>query len=261
MTGNPLRVLIVAPSLGILGGQAVQAARLVERLRQEPELQIQFLPVNPRLPGVLRQLQKIKYVRTIVTELLYIISLIAYVPGFDVLHVFSASYMSFILAPAPAILIGKLFGKKVLLNYRSGEAEDHLTRWKASSRYLIGMVDEVVVPSGFLVEVFSRFGFQARPIFNFVDTALFRFRKRNSLRPIFLSNRNFEAHYNVACVLKAFAIIQQKFADAELTVAGDGPQRLELRDLAETLSLRNVKFVGLVPQEKSPRRTPQPIFI
>ena len=47
-----LRVLIVAPSLDILGGQAVQAARLMTRLHDEPSLEIGFLPINPRLPGL-----------------------------------------------------------------------------------------------------------------------------------------------------------------------------------------------------------------
>ncbi len=51
-----LRVLIVAPSFDILGGQSVQAARLLDRLRQESGLAVGFLPVNPRLPGVLRKL-------------------------------------------------------------------------------------------------------------------------------------------------------------------------------------------------------------
>jgi hypothetical protein len=49
-----LRILMIGPSLDILGGQAVQAVRLLERLREEPSLEVDFLPINPRLPGVLR---------------------------------------------------------------------------------------------------------------------------------------------------------------------------------------------------------------
>ena len=37
-----MRVLIVAPSFGILGGQSVQAARLLERLSKEPSLEVGF---------------------------------------------------------------------------------------------------------------------------------------------------------------------------------------------------------------------------
>src|SRR5918992_2811342 len=107
---DKVRVLIVAPSLRILGGQAVQAKYLLEHLRQEPSFQISFLPHNPRLPGPLRLLQSIKYVRTIVTSLIYCLALALRIPKHDVIHIFSASYFSFLLAPTPAILIAKLFG-------------------------------------------------------------------------------------------------------------------------------------------------------
>ena len=67
---HPIKVLIVAASMDIVGGQAVQAVRLIEHLKQEPFVTVDFLPVNPRLPGVLRRLQSIKYVRTITTSIL-----------------------------------------------------------------------------------------------------------------------------------------------------------------------------------------------
>jgi glycosyltransferase involved in cell wall biosynthesis len=247
---KPLRVLIVAPSLGILGGQAVQAARLLARLREEPSLEVSFLPINPRWPGVLGKLQEVKYVRTVLTSLLYWTNLLARVRRYDVTHVFSASYSSFVLAPTPAILAARLYGKKVLLNYRSGEALDHLKRWRRSALPTIRLVDEVVVPSGYLVDVFARFGIHARSIFNFVDSARFRFRERKPLRPVFLSNRNFEPLYNVGCILRAFAIVQRRFPEASLTLAGDGSQRVELERLASELDLRRTEFVGRVAPEE-----------
>jgi hypothetical protein len=84
----PLRILVVAPSFDILGGQAVQAARLISRLREVPFFEVGFVAINPRLPGVLRNLQAIKYLRTVVTSLLYVATLLLRVPKFDVIHVF-----------------------------------------------------------------------------------------------------------------------------------------------------------------------------
>ncbi len=249
---SPLRILIVAPSLDILGGQAVQATRLLARLGEEASLEVGFLPVNPRLPGVLRKLQAIKYVRTVVTSLMYVATLLLRVRAYDVVHIFSASYFSFVLAPTPAILIAKLYGKKSVLNYRSGEAEDHLRRWSRTAIPSIRLVDEIAVPSGYLVDVFARFGLHARAIFNFVDTSHFRFRERRPLRPVFLSNRNLEPLYNVGCVLRAFALIQRRFSDARLTVAGDGSQRGELERLARELKLRHVEFIGRVAPARMP---------
>ena len=247
---QPLRILIVAPSFDILGGQAVQAARLLEHLRAETSLHVDFLPINPRLPGVLRKLQAIKYVRTVVTSLLYCATLLARLRQYDVIHIFSASYFSFVLAPTPAILVAKLYGKKIVLNYHSGEAEDHLARWRRTAIPTIRLTDEVVVPSDYLVRVFARFGLHARAIFNTIETATFRFQERRPLRPLFLSNRNLEAHYGVDRVLRAFAIIQQSCPDASLTVAGDGSQRRLLEQLARELNLHNVKFTGQIGHEK-----------
>lgn len=245
-----VRVLIVAPSLGILGGQAVQAARLLARFQTEPSLEVSFLPINPRLPGLLGKLQGVKYVRTVLTSVAYIASLLARVRGFDVIHIFSASYSSFVIAPTPAILVAKLYGKKIVLNYRSGEAEDHLTRWRRTAIPTIRLVDEVAVPSGYLVDVFARFNLHARSIYNFVETDRFRFRRRKPLRPVFLSNRNLEPLYNVGCILRAFAIVQRRFPAAALTVAGDGSQRAELEQLARELGLRNTEFIGRVEQAR-----------
>jgi glycosyltransferase involved in cell wall biosynthesis len=242
---RPIRVCIVAPSLSILGGQAVAAQRLLERLRMVPGLEVDFLPHDPRTNALLRQLQRVKYVRTVATSIAYVESLLRRLPQYDVVHVFSASYWSFLLAPTPAILIGKWLGKRVVVNYRSGEAEDHLTRWPTAVSTL-QRADAVATPSGYLVDVFARFGVRAESIANFVDPGAVRHRRRDVLRPVFLSNRNFQGLYNVPCVLRAFALIQARRPDARLIVVGNGPERERVHALARELALRNVDFVGAV---------------
>src|SRR5213594_88811 len=245
-----IRVCLVAPSLDILGGQAVQAARLQRGLRHTPSVAVGFVPINPRLPGLLRLLQRVRYVRTIVTSVRYVWSLLRCLDDYDVVHVFSASYFSFLLAPTPAVLLARWYGKRVILNYRSGEAKDHLQRWGRTAIPVLTLADALVVPSGYLVDVFARFGLSASAIANIVDLNQFQFRERKPLRPVFLSNRNFEPHYNVACVLRAFARIQRRYPDARLIVAGDGSQRRRLLRLARELCLNNVEFVGRVSQDR-----------
>ena len=241
--------MIVAASLDILGGQAVQAERLVRHLQQEPSVEVSFLPINPRLPGKLRELQAIKYVRTLTTSILYIVNLLREVRKFDVIHIFSASYLSFLIAPTPAIFISKLYGKKIVLNYHSGEAEDHLRRWRRSTIPILNLCDAIAVPSDYLVRVFASFGLKATAIYNIIEVDQFAFRERTPLRPIFLSNRNLEAHYGVDCVLRAFALIQEKVPDAVLTIVGDGSQRQSLEKLKTELALRQTSFTGRVEHE------------
>lgn len=246
---HKVRVLIIAPSLRILGGQAVQAKYLLNNLRDESGFEVSFLPHNPRLPGPLGFLQSIKYVRTIVTSFIYCLTLILRIPQHDVIHIFSASYFSFLLAPTPAILISKWYGKKTILNYHSGQAEDHL-RSSRTAIPILKMADELVVPSQYLVEIFRKFGVHATAVANLIDFGKFKFCERRPLLPRFLTNRNLYPLYNVACVLRAFGIIQHTFPDATLKIVGDGQQRLVLKDLAQELKLRNIEFLGSVPPDK-----------
>ena len=97
----------------------------------------------------------IKYLRTIVTQLSYWPLLFRELRRADVVHVFSASYSSFLLAPLPAMLIAKLFGRPVILNYHSGEAPDHLRRSALARHVMRNWVDLNVVPSAFLRDVLA----------------------------------------------------------------------------------------------------------
>jgi glycosyltransferase involved in cell wall biosynthesis len=250
-TNKRLRVLLVAPSLDIIGGQSRQAVRLMEGLGREPDLEISFLPHNPRLPGILRSLQSIKYVRTVMTTLYYIVLLLWRVRKYDIIHIFCASYYSYSLSAIPALAISRLYGRKSILNYRSGEAEDHLENWRTAVPTL-RWADDIVVPSGYLVDVFARYGLRARAIHNIVELDRFTYRERNPLRPVFLTSRLLEPLYNVPCVLRAFAIIQETYPDARLTIAADGFLRRDLEALARDLKLRKAEFIGFVKFDDMP---------
>src|SRR5688572_2532180 len=106
-----IRVAIVAPSLRILGGQAVQADRLLRAWRDDPNVHAWLVPHNPLPAPWLRGTLDVKYLRTVVTELTYGPLLIRELARADVVHVFSASYTSFLLAPLPAILVARMLGR------------------------------------------------------------------------------------------------------------------------------------------------------
>jgi glycosyltransferase involved in cell wall biosynthesis len=240
-----IKVAVVAPSLRILGGQAVQAHRLLSAWRGDPDIDAWLVPVNPAPPALLGFAHRIKYVRTIVNELIYLPLLVRELARADVVHVFSASYSSFLLAPLPAMLVARGLNKPVVLNYRSGEAPDHLRR-SAVARLALKRVDANVVPSRFLVDVFCGFGIEASVVPNIVDVERFRFRAREPLKPRLLSTRNFEPLYNIPATIRAFKIVQDQWPDASLTLVGGGRQEAELRALVAQLDLRNVRFVGRV---------------
>src|SRR3954463_11238397 len=243
-----LNIAIVAPSMGILGGQAIQASRLLRSWRDDPDIYAWLVPINPIPPGPLAGAVKIKYLRTVATQLTYWPLLLKELRKADVVHVFSASYFSFLLAPLPAVLIARLLGKPVVMNYRSGEAPDHLKR-SALARRTLRSVDRNAVPSRFLHDVFASFGIASEIIPNIVDVERFRFRRRERLRPRVLSARNFEPLYNLPCTLRTFRLVQDRYPDAQLMLVGAGSQEPAIRRLARELQLNHVTFAGRVRPE------------
>lgn len=244
-------VALIAPSAEILGGHAVQAGALAQGLQAEG-YGVLFVPINPPFPPGLRSLRRQRYVRTLVNQAYYLPSLLR-LRRADLVHVFSASYWSFVLAPVPAILLGRGFRKRVVLHYHSGEAADHLARWGVLVHPWLRLVDEIVVPSKYLQAVFARYGYQTRVIRNIVDTERFEYKERRCLHPRLLSTRNLEPYYRVDNTIHAFARAQARYPDATLTVAGFGSEEARLRRLALSLGVAGIRFVGRVEPDAMPR--------
>lgn len=245
MSGR-LKVAIVAPTLSILGGHSVQASALLQRWSADPDVDAWLVPINPTPPRLVRAWTSVRYLRTVATQAAYWPLLWRELRAADVVHVFSASYTSFLLSPLPAMLVARGLGRPVLVNYHSGEAPDHLRRSWVARTALAGS-SHLVVPSRFLADVFRGFGLAAEIIPNVIDHARFPFRARPRLRPRFLSTRNFEPLYNVGCTLRAFRRIQDAHPDATLTLVGSGSEEGALRARAGALGLAGVTFAGRVP--------------
>jgi L-malate glycosyltransferase len=246
---RPLRVAIVGPSYRYVGGQSVQVDMLLRSWQGDEEVQAGFIAADPEMPRPLRWVSGIPFLRTFVRQPLYWATLWKDLNEADIAHVFSASYWSFLLAPAPAYWIARVKKKKVLIHYHSGEAPDHLRRsWVA--RRILKRTDSVVVPSAYLVDVFARFGLPAKAIANVVDMNQFSFRLRIPLRPRLICSRGFHPYYGVEDVVRAFSVIREKHSDAVLYLLGAGPSERAIRELVKSLRLPGVEFTGAVPHHE-----------
>lgn len=243
-----VKIALVAPSMKNVGGQSIQAKRLVDAFADSEELQIEFVPNDPETA-----FQNVKFLRTVFTSIKFWFTLFKIVPRADIVHVFSSGTTSYIISTLPPLFVAKLFGRNTILHYHTGEAETHLKDWKLTAKPTMKRFDEIIVPSQFLVDVFARFDLQAKAIFNFVESDKFVFRERKPLRPIFLSNRNFEAHYQVGDVLRAFQIIQTVLPEAQLLIAGYGSEEATLKNLAVELNLKNTTFLGRIENAEMPK--------
>ena len=226
---------------------------MLEGWAQGGDIDAWLVAINPVPPRPFDRLLKVKFVRTILTQLCYWPLLLRELRRADIVHVFSASYTGFLLSAVPAMVVGRLLGKPVVLNYHSGHAPDHLARSRLARVLLRHVPNVIVVPSPFLFEVFRRFGLKSIVVFNSIDTSAFRYRPRSPVRPRLLSTRNFESLYNVACTLRAFGRVQRQYPDATLTLIGGGSQETALRALAQELRLQNLTFVGRVQPGNMPQ--------
>ncbi|MGA7630694.1 MAG: glycosyltransferase family 4 protein, partial [Terriglobales bacterium] len=135
--------------------------------------------------------------------------------------------------------------KKTLIHYHSGEARDHMKRFR-SAPFVLSRVEEIVVPSGYLVDVFWEFGLQAAVVPNLVDFSQFHYRRRDPLGPRLVCTRGFSPYYSVDVVVRAFAEVRKACPEARLALVGGGPLEGEIRGLVSDLKVDGVNFTGVV---------------
>jgi glycosyltransferase involved in cell wall biosynthesis len=242
-------VALVAPLPPPYGGMAVQAQKLRSRLEKE-EVQVIFIASNPEFPRILKWCERIPGLRTFIRLLLFVKSL-SVIKRADVVHLFAASHLYFFLVVAPTVYVAKFFNKRIVLNYRGGEAECFLGRWGRFAVPFFKAVDSIVVPSAFLQDVFCRcLNLEASILPNLADTEVFSFRPRESVRPLLVVSRQLEPLYNHETILKAFRLIKERYPEARLAVAGAGSEKSRLQKLCNDFELEGVEFFGALTHEQ-----------
>ncbi|GGO63794.1 glycosyltransferase family 4 protein [Bowmanella pacifica] len=193
---------------------------------------------------------KIPVLRALFRLLPYFLTLYREIRRADVVHMMANSGWSWYLFAMPCIWVAHWLNTPVIVNYRGGHAESFFQRSWSKVRGSIKKAARVVVPSGFLQQVFVRYDTDAEVIPNILDAE--RFCPAIHKLPASLhliSTRNLEHIYGNDVILEAFAKLEKKYPEARLTVAGSGPQQSELEELAERLAIADkVTFCGRLNQ-------------
>src|SRR5262245_41111780 len=150
-----------------------------------------------------------------------------------------------------AILYARLWKKRSVVFIHGGRMPEFVQSWPRWTRFVFSKADLLLVPHEFLRAELSTLGFCIDgTIPNFIELEKYKFRERSRLTPRFLYLRGMHSTYNPAMALRAFAIIQQQYPEASLTMAGPESTDSDLcRVLAHDLHLRNVHFIGQVPKD------------
>lgn len=249
-----LSIGLIGPLPPPSGGMANQTRQLAGLLRAAGAdvLLVQVnAPYRPAWVGRLRG------IRALFRLLPYILQLWRTAGKVRLFHIMANSGWSWHLFAAPAIWIGWLRGVRVILNYRGGEAEEFFSHSLRSVRPSLQRASTIVVPSGFLADVFNRRGFATRIVPNIVDVHRFTAGGRQPYAkgkdgPRLLVTRNLEPIYDIDTSLRVLQQVRKTFPAATLTVCGSGPERNRLESLARALEIESaVVFTGRIENEQT----------
>lgn len=232
-----------------MANQTHQLARLLEQEGVRVDVVRTNAPYRPQWVASLRG------VRALFRLIPFLLRLWSAAGRVQLFHVMANSGWAWYLYAAPAVWAAKLRRIPVLVNYRGGDAAEFFKRSFFWVRPTMAMTDARVVPSGYLQQVFRRFGLSTEIVPNIIDLNRFTPRPATSRErcesPHLIVTRNLEPLYDIPTALRAFAIVREKRPAARLTVAGDGPDHAMLAALAQELGVAPaVSFTGRLDTDR-----------
>ncbi|MES2116731.1 MAG: glycosyltransferase [Pseudomonadota bacterium] len=247
-TFHGLRIALAGPCAPPAGGMANQTAQLA-RLLADAGAQVELVPTNR--PPRQAWLAPLRGLRALVRLLPYLGALWQAAGRADIVHIMANSGWAWHLHAAPAVWIGRMRRKGVLVHYHGGEAAAFLARQGRLVTVTLGRAHAIVVPSDFLAQVFRQHGLAVQILPNVVDLARFSPGPPASRPgPMILVCRHLEPLYDHATALRAFRLLRLAVPHAQLTIAGDGPELARLRRLAGELDVADaVVFAGALDQD------------
>jgi len=229
------------PPAGGMANQTRQLAELLEREGASVTLVQTNAPYRPRFVASIRGL------RGLFRFIPYVLRLWRVTGQVEIVHVMANSGWSWHLCAAPAIWIAYWRRVPAVVNYRGGEAGTFLARSSTAVRRTLRHSAALIVPSGFLKEVFERHGMPAGIVPNIIDLERFH-AAHDGASPTtrhLVVARNLEPIYDIPTALRAFALVRKALPDVRITVAGSGPERAALELLSRDLGIeKDVLFCG-----------------
>ena len=244
-----IRLGLVGPLPPPAGGMANQTRELGDLLKTQG-LHVRVVRTNePVRPAWVSSLRGVRGIFRLVP---YLVRLGANLRKCDVLHIMANSGWAWHLFAAPAIVIGRTRGIPIVVHYHGGLAREFLRKSTRSVLFTLRRASAVVVPSRFLQEVFSEFGIHAEIIPNIVDLDKFHADPDARFEGMHVVvARNLERIYGIDVAIRAAKILHSEFPNFVLSIAGTGPERAPLEQLANQLGLGSVvRFTGALQSEE-----------
>lgn len=223
-----MRILLISNFRESIGGISVQVGLLNNHLNRDGFQSIIFSTYG-----------------NIFKRIFLFIKLLFVSQKFDVLHIHACSYKGF-LPIVFGVFAGRINRKRIIITYHGGDADKFLRKNFNYVKWFFNQANHIIVLSGFLKEIFDKYGIISTIIPNVVALSKSQTIERKDISPNFISIRHLSPLYNIQLILQAFKNVKEEYPNATLVVLGDGPSRLELENWVKNQNLSDVTFVGQV---------------
>ena len=149
--------------------------------------------------------------------------LIGAAPRSDILHVFAVSGWGFWLPVTLALLVGRLYRRRVVISISGGEGGEFMRRsWRRVLPFL-HRADTVTVPTEYLKEIIGRFGQQTSVVPNLISLEHFPVLARTEWPALVLWIGDLDESANPVMALRSLAALRKIVPEARLLMVGQGP--------------------------------------
>jgi len=246
MKNNKTKIAIIAPFPPPFGGMTVLAETLNKSLKKHKQSVI-TIDTNPKVFGnkkgiIYKFLQLIVFVYNL-----------RKIINYDYYIIISSSGNYFYTKALPVLLIGKIFKKRVVLDFVGGGVIDMINNGNTRIIYWIKKFNQVIVPTTIFKDAFEKVGISSKIFPHIVNISRFSEAKTNTNTPVFLAAKNLEKYSNVASLIRAFAEIKKIKPKATFLIAGDGPEKKNLINLVNELNVSGVEFLGNKSYDEMPK--------
>ncbi len=228
------RVCVVGPFPPRSGDLSRQTELLCQLLQQEGAWVQRVntdLPSVRRLPVIGIHLLPLVQIPAVIWRLL------ATLPRVDVVHVQAASFWGFYLPVILALLLGRLFRRRVVISYSGGLARPFMAqRWRLV-RPLVKRAHSFAVTSDYLKEIFQREGLEPTVLLNVLVSEHVPFLARSAWPPLLVWSSVLEPEANPSMALVALARVLQTLPEARLLLIGRGSLAKEIAAQAKALGV------------------------
>ena len=153
------------------------------------------------------------------------------IPQYEITHIFPASGKGLLTHLALPIILGRFFGKRVLLSYDGSEQELLAGNIGSLKMRLIASCDAVTVNSRGLSLGLQNRDINADFVYRMFDEDRVPPAEIDRVTPRILVALPLERLHSLPCVIKAFKLVKQKYPRAELVIFGQGRQARLLQSM------------------------------